>query len=61
MITFITKTVSAIAVIVLFVTILDITVVMLMLPIKLPLWQRMVVIMTAMSLLSKELAYYKKY
>lgn len=59
MITFITKTVSAIAVIVLFVTILDITVVMLMLPIKLPLWQRMVVIMTAMSLLSKELAYYK--
>lgn len=59
MITFITKTVSVIAVIVLFVTILDITVVMLMLPIKLPLWQRMVVIMTAMSLLSKELAYYK--
>lgn len=59
MITFISKTVSVIAVIVLFVTILDITVVMLMLPIKLPLWQRMVVIMTAMSLLSKELAYYK--
>lgn len=59
MITFITKTVSVIAVIVLFVTVLDITVVMLMLPIKLPLWQRMVVIMTAMSLLSKELAYYK--
>lgn len=59
MITFITKTVSVIAVIVLFVTILDITVVMLMLPIKLPLWQRMMVIMTAMSLLSKELAYYK--
>lgn len=59
MITFITKTVSVIAVIVLFVTILDITVVMLMLPIKLPLWQRMVVIMTAMSLLSKELAYDK--
>lgn len=59
MITFITKTVSVIAVIVLFVTILDITVVMLMLPIKLLLWQRMMVIMTAMSLLSKELAYYK--
>lgn len=59
MITFITKTVSVIAVIVLFVTILDITVVMLMLPIKLPLWQRMMVIMTAMSLLSKELAYDK--
>lgn len=59
MITFITKTVSVIAVIVLFVTIRDITVVMLMLPIKLPLWQRMMVIMTAMSLLSKELAYYK--
>lgn len=59
MITFITKTVSAIAVIVLFVTIRDITVVMLMLPIKLPLWKRMMVIMAAMSLLSKELAYYK--